>query len=205
GHDPWIQHAARHELELEDVAVHDDRVAGVVAALVADTERGLFGEVVGELALALVTPLGADDHRAGHAGLTTVATAITLTRSYYPAGAVALAFRAARYTARTASDLRISSRISPMNPAVRLVGDRGDREVEAGEDREEARHPEQLLGDHEVPAPELEARQHVRRRVDEPARNWLGDDEDTEYQQEHKDHRRDEDNLQPLAEQEHER
>ena len=84
-HDPRIQHAARNELELEDVAVHDDRVAGVVAALVADTERGLFGEEIGELSLALVTPLGADDHRAGHGSLSTVAIAITLTRSYYPA------------------------------------------------------------------------------------------------------------------------
>ena len=79
---PRVEHPARHQLELEDVAIHDDGVAGVVSALVADTERRLFGEVVGELALAFVTPLGADDHRARHGGLTTVATAITLTTSY---------------------------------------------------------------------------------------------------------------------------
>src|SRR5262249_59718786 len=80
-----VQDAARDELEREHVAVHDDRVPGVVPALVADDQLALFGEIVGEPALALVTPLGADDHRAGHGGLTTVATAITLTRSYYPA------------------------------------------------------------------------------------------------------------------------
>jgi hypothetical protein len=39
-------------------------------------------------------------------------------------------------------------------------------------------------------------------RVDEPARDGLGDDKDTEHEQEHEDHRRDEQDLQPLAEQE---
>ena len=63
---PRVEHAARHELELEHLAVDHERVAGVVPALVAHDHRRLFGEVVGELALALVAPLGADDHCAGH-------------------------------------------------------------------------------------------------------------------------------------------
>src|SRR5207237_10002362 len=79
-----VEDAAGDELEREHLAVHDDGVPGVVATLVADDQLALFGEVVGEAALALVAPLGADDHCAGHAGLTTVANAITLTRSYYP-------------------------------------------------------------------------------------------------------------------------
>ena len=66
GRHPRVQHAARHELQLEHLAVDDDRVAGVVPALVADDERGFLGEVVGEPTLALVAPLGTDDHRAGH-------------------------------------------------------------------------------------------------------------------------------------------
>ena len=64
--DPRVEHAARHELELEDLAVDDDRVARVVAALVADAQRSFLGEVVGEATLALVAPLHADDHCARH-------------------------------------------------------------------------------------------------------------------------------------------
>ena len=69
--DVGVEDAARHELEREGLAVDDDRVAGVVPALVADAERALLGEVVGETALALVTPLGTDDHRARHGPLPT--------------------------------------------------------------------------------------------------------------------------------------
>jgi hypothetical protein len=65
----FVEDAARDELEGEHLAVDDDRVAGVVAALVAHDEGRLLGEVVGEATLALVTPLGADDHRAGHSKL----------------------------------------------------------------------------------------------------------------------------------------
>ena len=43
------------------------RVAGVVAALVADDQLHLLGQEVGELALALVTPLGPDDDGCRHA------------------------------------------------------------------------------------------------------------------------------------------
>ena len=48
GVDPRVQHAARHELELEHLAVDDERVARVVAALVADAHRRFLGEIVGE-------------------------------------------------------------------------------------------------------------------------------------------------------------
>ena len=54
-------------MELPRLAVADDRVAGVVAALEADDDVGLLGEQVDDLALALVAPLGADDHGAWHA------------------------------------------------------------------------------------------------------------------------------------------
>ena len=59
-------------MELELLAVADDRVAGVVAALEADDHVGLLGEQVGDLALALIAPLGADyDHAWHDAGIVT--------------------------------------------------------------------------------------------------------------------------------------
>jgi hypothetical protein len=48
------------QVELELLAVADDRVAGVVAALEADDDVRPLGEQVGDLPLALVAPLGAD-------------------------------------------------------------------------------------------------------------------------------------------------
>ena len=45
----------------------DDRVAGVVPALVPDHVVDPVTEQVGGLALALVAPLGADKHDGGHA------------------------------------------------------------------------------------------------------------------------------------------
>ena len=66
-HDVVVEDAARHQLQGEGLPVDDDRVAGVVAALVAHDDLHLFGEQVGELALALVAPLGPHDHRCGHA------------------------------------------------------------------------------------------------------------------------------------------
>ena len=68
GCDVVVEDAARHELERERLAADDDRVAGVVPALVADDDLHLLGDEVGELALALVTPLGADHDRCGHPG-----------------------------------------------------------------------------------------------------------------------------------------
>ena len=63
---PRVEDAARHELELEHLAVDDERVARVVAALIADAHRRFLGEVVGDPTLAFVAPLRADDHCAGH-------------------------------------------------------------------------------------------------------------------------------------------
>ena len=48
------------QVELELLAVADDRVAGVVAALEADDHLGALGEQVRDLALPLVAPLGPD-------------------------------------------------------------------------------------------------------------------------------------------------
>ena len=42
------------------VALDDQRVAGVVAALKTDDEIGEFGEDVDDLAFAFIAPLGAD-------------------------------------------------------------------------------------------------------------------------------------------------
>src|SRR4051794_632818 len=53
-------------MELEDLVAEHQRVAGVVAALVANDERGLLGQEVGRLALALVAPLEPDDHGCRH-------------------------------------------------------------------------------------------------------------------------------------------
>ena len=49
------------------LAADDDGVAGVVAALEADDVVDVVAEQVGDLALALVAPLGADQHDRGHA------------------------------------------------------------------------------------------------------------------------------------------
>ena len=77
--DGGVQDPARDELELEHVAVDHDGVARVVARLVAHDERALLGEIVGEATLAFVTPMGADDHRAGHGNRFENATTVTLT------------------------------------------------------------------------------------------------------------------------------
>ena len=64
--DVRVEHAGRDEVELEDLVPAHDRVAGVVAALVADDHRHLFGQEVGGLALPLVAPLEADDDGRRH-------------------------------------------------------------------------------------------------------------------------------------------
>ena len=66
GRDVRIHDAGRAELELHRLVAPHHRVAGVVAALVADHHRYLFREEVGRLAFAFVAPLEADDHRRGH-------------------------------------------------------------------------------------------------------------------------------------------
>jgi hypothetical protein len=62
-----VEDPRRDQVELERLALADDRVPGVVAALEADHEVGLLGEQVYDLPLPLVAPLGADDHQARHA------------------------------------------------------------------------------------------------------------------------------------------
>ena len=64
--DVRIEHARRHEVELEDLVAGDHGMAGVVAALVADDHRDLLGEEVGGLALALISPLQPDDDGCRH-------------------------------------------------------------------------------------------------------------------------------------------
>ena len=66
GHDVVVEDPARDELQGEGLAAHDDRVTGVVTALVAHDDVHVLGEEVGELALPLVTPLGSDHHGRGH-------------------------------------------------------------------------------------------------------------------------------------------
>ena len=56
-----VQRAGRDQVEDGLLAVDDQRVAGVVAALEADDDIGVVGEQIDDLALALVAPLGADD------------------------------------------------------------------------------------------------------------------------------------------------
>ena len=54
-------------MELELLALADDRVAGVVAALEADDRGSPLGEEVDDLPLALVAPLGSDYDHSWHA------------------------------------------------------------------------------------------------------------------------------------------
>ena len=53
-------HSGRQKAELERLAVDDERVAGVVAALETHHNIGARRQPVDDLALALVAPLGAD-------------------------------------------------------------------------------------------------------------------------------------------------
>ena len=64
--DVRVQDPRGDQLQLERVPLGEDRVAGVVPALVADDEVHPVGQVVGRLALALVPPLGPDDDGGRH-------------------------------------------------------------------------------------------------------------------------------------------
>lgn len=61
-----VDEARGQDVEVVGDAVDDDGVAGVVAALGAAAQPGRVGEDVGELALAFVAPLGAEDDGDGH-------------------------------------------------------------------------------------------------------------------------------------------
>ena len=72
-HAPGAEHAllapeqaGRHVPELVGLAVGDDRVPRVGAALVADDDVRVLGEQVDDLALPLVAPLRPDDDGGGH-------------------------------------------------------------------------------------------------------------------------------------------
>ena len=64
--DVVVEDPARQELEREGATVHDDRVTGVVAALITHDHVHSPGQEVGQLPLALVTPLGADYDGGAH-------------------------------------------------------------------------------------------------------------------------------------------
>ena len=66
GRDVRVQDAAGHEVQLEDLVADDDGVAGVVATLVAHDHVDRLREQVHGLALALVSPLQADDDAGWH-------------------------------------------------------------------------------------------------------------------------------------------
>jgi hypothetical protein len=61
-----LEDARRQQVELERLGAVDDGVARVVAPLVAGHHVEVLGQQVDDLALALVAPLGAHDHAAGH-------------------------------------------------------------------------------------------------------------------------------------------
>src|SRR6202034_2271050 len=77
--DVGVQDAARDELEGEGLAVDDDAVPGVVTTLVAADDVHLACQEVGQLAFALVTPLGPDDHGYGHASSSVCGYGLRLT------------------------------------------------------------------------------------------------------------------------------
>jgi hypothetical protein len=61
------QDPRRHHVQHGLLAIHQQRVTGVVAALEAHHQVGLHGQPVDDLALALVPPLGAHGHQRRHA------------------------------------------------------------------------------------------------------------------------------------------
>src|SRR5437870_11427049 len=57
------QHATRYQLQDELLAIDDDRVPRVMSARVARYDGKVLRQDIDDLALAFVTPLGADDDR----------------------------------------------------------------------------------------------------------------------------------------------
>ena len=53
--------ARGQSVKLEHLAVHDDRMAGVVASLEADDHVGVLAEVIRDLSFSFVSPLRSDD------------------------------------------------------------------------------------------------------------------------------------------------
>ena len=63
---PGTQNAARDQLEDELLLADENRVAGIVAALIARHDIEPFREEIDDLAFALVAPLGAEDDYVSH-------------------------------------------------------------------------------------------------------------------------------------------
>ena len=66
GHDFGMQDAGGQQRQLVGVAVEDDRVPGVVAALIADDDVVLVGQQIDDFPLGFVTPLQTDHRGGGH-------------------------------------------------------------------------------------------------------------------------------------------
>ena len=62
-------HTRRERMQFVDLAIDDQCVPGIVAALKAADHIRALAQPVDDLALAFVTPLGADNHNVGHASL----------------------------------------------------------------------------------------------------------------------------------------
>lgn len=61
-----VDEARGQDVEVIGDAVGNDGVSSIVTALGAAADLGFVGEDVGELALAFVAPLGAEDNGDGH-------------------------------------------------------------------------------------------------------------------------------------------
>ena len=65
-HGAGVEDARWHDMQLERTALVDDGVAGVVAATIADDQARTLGQQIDDMALAFVTPLGADNRDDRH-------------------------------------------------------------------------------------------------------------------------------------------
>ena len=61
-----VKRAGRDQVQNGFLAVDDQRVAGVIAALKAHDDIRVLGEQVDDFAFAFVSPLGTDDCDVGH-------------------------------------------------------------------------------------------------------------------------------------------
>ena len=68
------QHAGRQQRKLVGLAIDNERMAGIMAALESHHDIGLFRQPVDDLALPLVSPLGTDDDNIGHFAISPSAT-----------------------------------------------------------------------------------------------------------------------------------
>ena len=57
-----IEDAGRHEAQLVRLAIDDDGMAGVAAALETDDRIGLLSEIIDDLALAFIAPLSTGNY-----------------------------------------------------------------------------------------------------------------------------------------------